>query len=135
MHPFSTPWKHQKTLRFSDAFRSVEKEWIGNKWVKFQCKGRFNSSFCHLLKVLNYLPVFLFLLFVLLTTLMCWKLSWISSTLTKFLPNFCFWSPESIKQHLIVWCLQVDEKGTFGRKRVKAKEIQHKLQQHQNEVM
>ena len=21
MHPFSTPWKHQKTLRFSDVFR------------------------------------------------------------------------------------------------------------------
>ena len=25
MHPFSTPWKHQKTLRFSDVFRGRER--------------------------------------------------------------------------------------------------------------
>ena len=25
MHPFSTPWKHQKTLSFSDLFRGREK--------------------------------------------------------------------------------------------------------------
>ena len=25
MHPFSTPWKHQKTLRFSDVFRGERK--------------------------------------------------------------------------------------------------------------
>ena len=33
MHPFSVPWKHQKTLRFSDVFREVEKGCIGNEWV------------------------------------------------------------------------------------------------------
>ena len=25
MHPFSTPWKHQKTLRFSNVFRGYRK--------------------------------------------------------------------------------------------------------------
>ena len=25
MHPFSTPWKHQKTVRFSEVFEGVEK--------------------------------------------------------------------------------------------------------------
>ena len=25
MHPFSTPWKHEKTLRFSDVFRKWRK--------------------------------------------------------------------------------------------------------------
>ena len=36
MHPFSTPWKHQKTLQFSDVFwcfQGVEKGCIGNEWV------------------------------------------------------------------------------------------------------
>ena len=33
MHPFSTPWKHQKTLRFY-CFQGVEKGCIGNEWVK-----------------------------------------------------------------------------------------------------
>ena len=34
MHPFSTPWKHQKTLR---CFQEVEKGCIGNEWVKKMC--------------------------------------------------------------------------------------------------
>ena len=25
MHPFSNPWKHQKTVRFSDVFREARK--------------------------------------------------------------------------------------------------------------
>ena len=29
MHPFSTPWKHQKTLRFSDDFRGLRKGALG----------------------------------------------------------------------------------------------------------
>ena len=33
MDPFSTPRKHQKTLRFSDIFRGVEKGCTGNKLV------------------------------------------------------------------------------------------------------
>ena len=31
MHPFPTPWKHQKTVR---CFQGVEKGCIGNEWVK-----------------------------------------------------------------------------------------------------
>ena len=31
MHLFSTPWKHQKTVRFSNVFRGVEKVCTGNK--------------------------------------------------------------------------------------------------------
>ena len=31
MHPFCTPWKHQKTVMFS----GVEKGCIGNEWVKY----------------------------------------------------------------------------------------------------
>ena len=30
MHPFSTPWKHQKTVR---SFQGVEKGYTGYKWV------------------------------------------------------------------------------------------------------
>ena len=30
---FSTPWKHQKILRFPDVFRDWRKGVIGNKWV------------------------------------------------------------------------------------------------------
>ena len=33
MHLSSTPWKHQKTVRFSDVFGEVGKGCIGNKWV------------------------------------------------------------------------------------------------------
>ena len=32
--PFLCPWKHQKSLRFSDVFQGLEKGCIGNKWVK-----------------------------------------------------------------------------------------------------
>ena len=34
MHSFSTPWKHQKTFRFSDVFKGVEKRCTGSKCVK-----------------------------------------------------------------------------------------------------
>ena len=35
MHPFSTPWKHQKTLRFSDVFRGWRKDALGtNRLIK-----------------------------------------------------------------------------------------------------
>ena len=33
MHPFSAPWKHQKTVSFSDVFMGVEKGCIENKCV------------------------------------------------------------------------------------------------------
>ena len=36
IHPFSTPWKHQKNVRFSNVFRGWREErgCIGNKCVK-----------------------------------------------------------------------------------------------------
>ena len=34
MHPFSTPWKHQKNLRYV-FFQRVEKWCIGNEWVNW----------------------------------------------------------------------------------------------------
>ena len=34
MHPFSTPWKHQKNLTVFWCFHGVEKWCIGNEWVK-----------------------------------------------------------------------------------------------------
>ena len=34
MHPFSSPWKDQKTLRCFWYFQGVEKGCIGNEWVK-----------------------------------------------------------------------------------------------------
>ena len=34
--PFHTPWKHQKTVRFSDVFRGVEKGYIGSEWINVQ---------------------------------------------------------------------------------------------------
>ena len=34
MDPFSTPWKHQKTLGFFDVFRGVEKGCIMSEWIK-----------------------------------------------------------------------------------------------------
>ena len=37
MHPFSTTWKHQKTLR-------VEKGCIGNKWVDCSEKVQISSN-------------------------------------------------------------------------------------------
>ena len=33
VRPFSTPWKHQKALRFSGCFQGVEKGFTGNKWA------------------------------------------------------------------------------------------------------
>ena len=35
MHPFSTPWKHQKTLRFSDAFMGWRKGALGTNGLKY----------------------------------------------------------------------------------------------------
>ena len=38
MHPFSSPWKHQKTVRFSDIFRGKRK-CTAKKWVKWRYTG------------------------------------------------------------------------------------------------
>ena len=42
MHPFPTPSKHQKAVKFSESrkifwcFQGAEKEGIGNEWVKIR---------------------------------------------------------------------------------------------------
>ena len=34
MHPFSTPWKHKKTVSFSDVFKGQRKGALGtNEWI------------------------------------------------------------------------------------------------------
>ena len=38
MHPFSTPWKHQKTLRFSDVFRGQKKCAFGTNGLGLNVK-------------------------------------------------------------------------------------------------
>ena len=45
MHPFSTHWKHQKNLRFSNVFMGLETGCIGNEWVKQ--KFHSNSAWCN----------------------------------------------------------------------------------------
>ena len=35
MHPFYTPWKHQKTLWFSDVFRVWRKDALGANGLKY----------------------------------------------------------------------------------------------------
>ena len=35
MHPLSTPWKHQKTFRFSDVFRGYRKGALGTNGLKY----------------------------------------------------------------------------------------------------
>ena len=61
MHPFSIPWKNQKTLRFSDVFRGFRKgalgtnglmanemmkQWNKNMWFqKFSIKDFFSKDF------------------------------------------------------------------------------------------
>ena len=37
MHPFSTPWKHQKTLRFADVFSGLRKVSLGTNGLKQCC--------------------------------------------------------------------------------------------------
>ena len=36
MHPFSTPWKHQKTVEFAGVFKGEEKGCIRNKSAKMK---------------------------------------------------------------------------------------------------
>ena len=36
MHPFSTPWKHQKNLTVFWCYQGVQKGCIRNKWVNLQ---------------------------------------------------------------------------------------------------
>ena len=45
MHPFSTPWKHQKTLRFSDVFRRQRKGALGTNGLNSR-RSSFHSHAC-----------------------------------------------------------------------------------------
>ena len=45
MHPFLTPWKHQKTVRFSDVFRGYRKDALGtNRLIKSDLRFCNNSN-------------------------------------------------------------------------------------------
>ena len=44
MRSFSTPWKHQKTERFSDIFRGRERV-IGKEWIKAVLHSRKSMQF------------------------------------------------------------------------------------------
>ena len=49
MHPFSIPWKHQKTLKFYEVFRGQRKgalEKMGQFWNKLaNCSDEFTLNF------------------------------------------------------------------------------------------
>ena len=64
MHPFSTPWKHQKTLWFSDVFKGYRKGALGtNGLSKLEVKARscalptFNNNKLLILSLLFYLKI------------------------------------------------------------------------------
>ena len=37
MHPLSTPWKHQKTVKFSDVFKGERKNGLGTNELGDEC--------------------------------------------------------------------------------------------------
>ena len=37
MHPLSTPWKHQKTVKFSDVFKGERKNGLGTNELRDEC--------------------------------------------------------------------------------------------------
>ena len=39
MHPFRNPWKHKKTLRFSDVFVGLRKGALGMNGLKMPING------------------------------------------------------------------------------------------------
>ena len=45
MHPFSTSWKHQKNLRFSDVFRGKRKGALGTNGLIRSLSGIFKNVF------------------------------------------------------------------------------------------
>ena len=67
MHPFSTPWKHQKTVTFFDVFRGQKKGELGTNGLNFNvaiyfklplCERLLNitKSICNLSPVTEYDP-------------------------------------------------------------------------------
>ena len=97
MHPFSTPWKHHKTARFSDVIRGVEKgriahcERMGQQWVEDSIKRfSFQNTNCPL-------TMFLLLLYV--------NLSWTCSHKWTMLFNFCVFYTGSIRFYFHIFSL------------------------------
>ena len=52
MHPFSTPWKHQKTVRFSDVFRGQRKGALGTNGLRKYLE-EIASLLCAIDKIVN----------------------------------------------------------------------------------
>ena len=44
MHPFSTPWKQQKTVRFSDIFRGQRKGALGANGLRYLSRAACNNQ-------------------------------------------------------------------------------------------
>ena len=59
IHPFSTPWKHQKSLRFSDVFRSQRMAVLGTNGLT----SHLLLFFCFII-IISYLWLFIALLFI-----------------------------------------------------------------------
>ena len=60
MHPFSTPWKNQKTVRFTDVFRGYRKRILGTNGltVKYCHYGYADFYECHLALTSTYVLKF-----------------------------------------------------------------------------
>ena len=62
MHPFCTPWKHQKTISFSDVFSWLRKDALGTNGLIDRVVYQMN--WCSLLKILCIITEFLWIWFV-----------------------------------------------------------------------
>ena len=51
MHPFSAPWKHQKTWRFSDVFKGERKGALGTNRLNNQSRNQTTELMCNLRKI------------------------------------------------------------------------------------
>ena len=61
MHPFTTPWKHQKTLRFSVVFREYQKRSVAWNGLKSIVIPDLIRTWSGLTKVLFNYPSFMFI--------------------------------------------------------------------------
>ena len=76
MHPFPTPWKHQKNRKVFWCFQGVEKGCIGNEWIKLLISPTFLMLNCMAYQMCSHISVTLalrhFTLFNLAVKLMPW---------------------------------------------------------------
>ena len=63
-HPLSTPWKHQKTLRFSDVFRGYRKGALGTNGLTCHFSERYSMRSCtftfHVVDLFHFVIVRIF---------------------------------------------------------------------------